>query len=186
MGNTRTSIYKNTVKTLKQNQELIDLYRDDISSESLTGVISNYSDELIYMSLFTDEGLPNGISVFYWQDITRIRWGGNLRDPIGKLILLNESKPQISDINLDSLRLALESIQSEFGYVNILTESVDPSITFVGEISEIDQEALVLNSYGTMSTLDRNFQLMTLEVISRVDAGASYENSIYQLLESKN
>ncbi len=138
------------------------------------------------MSLFTDEGLPNGVSIFYIADITRIRWGGNVRNSISQLISLNVAKPGTAEINLSSLKLAIESVQVEFGYVNILAEQIDPDITFIGEISEIDQDAIVLHSYGTMSTLDRSFQLMTINVITRVDAGANYENCIHSLLKNKS
>lgn len=178
-------VYFNTVKKLKEGQDMVDVYRDEISSESLTGVISNYSEELIYLSLFTDEGLPNGVAIFFITDITRIRWGGNVRNSISKLISLNGSRSINREINLSSLKAAIESVQLEFGYVNLLAERIEADITFIGEVSEIDEEALVLNSYGTMSTLDRSFQFMALNSISRIDAGANYENCIHLLLNDK-
>jgi hypothetical protein len=175
------NVHLNTIEKLKQSQELIDLYRDHISSESLTGVITDYSDTFVYLSLFSDEGLPNGIAIAYIADVTRIRWGGNVRLSVKQLISAKQSVALAPAIPLDSLKDVIQSVQTHFGYVNVLTERVDEDVTFIGEVVEIDEQALVLHGFGTMRSRDSNHMLLGLENISRIDAEAPYEKSIHFL-----
>lgn len=178
------SVQLSTIKRLQQKQTLVDLYRDNLNRESLTGVITDYSDAFVYLSLFSDVGLPNGIAIVYIADVTRIRWGGNERTSIEQLISAHHAMPLTPTLNLASLREAIESVQREFGYVNLLTERMNGEVTFIGEIEEIDDRTLVLHGYGTMSTRDRNHMLLNLEQISRIDAEAPYEKSIRMLFAS--
>ena len=175
------SVRQKTFEKLKQDQNLIDLYRDHLSNESLTGVVTDFSDTFVYLSLFRDEGLPNGIAVVYITDVTRIRWGGNARLSISQLITANGATPLTPAINLTSLREVIESIQAQFGYVNILTEHMNDAVTFIAEVEEIDDQAVVLHGYGTMDTRDRSHMLLYLANISRIDAEAPYEKSIHNL-----
>jgi hypothetical protein len=172
------SVYLNTMQRLKQSQELVDLYRDYVSDESLTGVVTDYSESFVYLSLFSDEGLPNGIAVVFITDVTRIRWGGNVRRSIKQLAEAKKSAPLSPTISLKSLKDVIESIHQLFGYVNVLTERMNGEITFIGEVEEIDEQALVLHGYGTMSTRDRNHMLIGLAHITRIDAEAAYEKDI--------
>ena len=179
------SVQLSTFAKLKKDQTLIDLYRDNLSRESLTGVVTDFSDSFVYLSLFSDAGLPNGIAVAYIADVTRIRWGGNERASIGQLLAANQSMPLAPEIKLASLRDVIESVQHLFGYVNVLTERINSEVTFIGEVEEMDDQALVLHGYGTMSTRDRNHMLLKLNQISRVDAEAPYEKSIHFLFSQE-
>lgn len=51
------SIQLKTLEKLKESQTLVDLYRDHLSNESLTGVVTDYSSSFVYLSLFSDAGL---------------------------------------------------------------------------------------------------------------------------------
>ena len=175
----RTS--EKTLQFLKQQQEVVDLYRDGISKESLSGVITDYSESFVYLSLFTDSGQPNGIAVCFRHDVTRIRWEGNERRSLSELIAAAGSKPTAPVLAIDSWLSVLESVSDEFGYVNVLTERMDDTITFIGEIVEIDAESVVLNTFGTFSSRDRSKLLLSLSEITRVDADAGYERSVAYL-----
>lgn len=56
------SIQLKTLKKLKESQTSVDLYRDHLNNESLTGVVTDYSSSFVYLSLFSDAGLSNGIA----------------------------------------------------------------------------------------------------------------------------
>jgi hypothetical protein len=177
------------IKTLKQLQEkthLVDLYRDRLDDESLTGIVTEFTGDFIYLSLFSDSGLCNGISVVRLSDVTRIRWEGNERESIQELIDKKESKPLTPEIDLSSMRSVIESIQNAFGYVNILTEEIDTGITFIGRVAEIDESHILLHGYGTMTSRDRNKMLIDLLEITRVDAEAPYEKDIVYLAKKSS
>ncbi|NUO74430.1 MAG: hypothetical protein HOQ32_00305 [Lysobacter sp.] len=166
------------LQQLKKSQALVDLYRDDLSGESLTGVITDYSEDLVYLSLFTEAGLANGIVVCFRSDITRICWEGNERQAISMLVDAAGSKPAAPVLAIDSLQSVLESVCSTFGYVNVLTERMNGTVTFIGKIAEMDAESLILDTFGTYSSRDRSKLWLRLSDITRVDADASYERSV--------
>lgn len=163
---------------LKLSQQIVDIYRDRISDESLTGVVADFNKEFLLLSLFSEDGEDNGISVFFRHNITRIRTGGNLRESIYELSKFRATKLKFPIISLKSLDDILTSIQTIYGYVNIHTEFMNDDICFIGHVIEQDENWLSLNGYGTMTTRDSNTLLLEKEEISRVDAGAKYEESI--------
>lgn len=178
------SIYFDTLESLKQRKELVDLYRDHLSSESLTGFVTEHTEEFVYLSLVSAAGLSNGIAVVFSCDVTRVRWGGNTRQSIQQLFDLKKSTPLGPALRLESLKSVLESINRLFGYVNVLTERMREDVTFIGEIDQIDETSLLLHEFGTMSGRDRHHMLLTLEQVTRVDAEAPYEKDIKLLFSS--
>lgn len=72
-------------------------------------------------------------------------------------------------------------MRAAFGYVNVMTERMNSSITFIGEIQELDAETLVLQTYGTFSCRDRSHLMLDIDEITRVDADARYERSVRYL-----
>lgn len=175
------SVHHLTITKLKETQELIDLFRDDLDGDALTGVISDYSDEFVLLSLFNEEGMASGFSLIYGEDITRIRWGGNYQQSLRELISRNQAVPLNPVISINSLHDALVSIQEKFGYVNLHTERVRNDVCFIGEIVELDQEFLVLHEYGTRENKDRKHTLLALDLITRIDAEAAYEKNLKYL-----
>lgn len=166
------------LQSLRESQEIVDLYRDYLSSESLTGVVTDVSDDFLYLSLFDDSGAANGIAVCYRSDITRLRWGGNERASIATLVSASGAKPVAPKLKLETIESVLRSVRAAFGYVNVLTERMNSDITFIGEIEELDAESLLLQTYGTFSSRDRSRLLLRLDDITRVDADARYERSV--------
>ena len=162
------------------------LYRDRLDDESLTGIITAFTDDFIYLSLFSDSGLYDGISVVRLSDVTRIRWEGNERLSIQQLIEKKGTKPLAPKLNLGSMKDVIESIQDAFGYVNILTEQMESGITFIGKVAEIDDSYILIHGYGTMTSRDRNKMLIDLSEITRVDAEAQYEKDIVYLATKSN
>lgn len=175
------SVATSALHQLKLRQEHVDLYRDHLCSESLSGVITDYSADFVYLSLFSDSGLPNGIAVCCRNDITRIRWEGNERRSIAELVVAAGSRPTAPPLVLDSIHSILHSVAAAFGYVNVLTERMDDSVTFIGEIVEMDEDSLLLNTFGTFSCRDRSKLLLSTSEITRVDADAAYEKSVAYL-----
>lgn len=174
-----------TFRALKLSQEIVDLYRDHLSSESLTGVITDFSDDFVYLSLFSESGLANGISVVFRRDITRMRWSGNALGSIAQLVEASGAKVVKPPVMLGSIETIIRSVNDAFGYVNVMIERADNGITFIGEIIDLDRDTLVLGAYGTFSGRDRSKLLLSCDEITRVDADAEYERSISYLAKQE-
>ena len=174
------------LRILKLSQEIVDVYRDHLENDSLTGVVADFSDEFVYLSLISENGTANGIAVVYRSDINRLRWGGNARQAIAQLVDAAGTKPTKPTISLESLESVLRDVSKTFGYVNVLTERVDNSETYIGEISELDSDTLILDTYGTFISRDRSKLLLNCADITRIDADAPYERSVRFLAKKES
>lgn len=170
-----------TLQSLKDDAAIVDVYRDGLADESALGLITDYNDLFVYMSLFDENGRANGVAVFWRDDVSRIRWGGNQRDAVASLIRARGARPSAPKLQLDSIESVLRSVRAAFGYVNVLTERLAHDITYIGEIEELDGESLLLFAYGTHISRDRNRLLLRIDDIIRVDADAAYERSVHFL-----
>ena len=175
------SILEKTLNQLQGNTQLVDVYRDRLDDESLTGIISGFNADFVYLSLFSESGLCNGVSIVRATDITRIRWEGNERTSIQQLVDKKGTKPLAPVLNIDTKRSIITSVQDVFGYVNILTEEMDSGISFIGKVTEIDDCYILFEGYGTMISNDKNKMLIDLSEVTRVDAEAPYEKDIVYL-----
>ena len=99
--------------------------------------------------------------------------------------MFRSTELKFPNIDLTSIGKVLSSIQATYGYVNIHAEDMANDMCFIGEIEEQDKEWVSLRGYGTKIARDINSLLLEKEEISRVDAGAKYEESIKFLAKAK-
>ena len=171
----------------KLSQEIIDIYRDRFDDESITGIIMDFNSEFIYFNCISGKGEDEGITVFYIDDISRVRAKGNYRDSIKALVQHNNTQFKSVKINLKSIDTILSSVQENFGYVSISTEEIlSDSECFIGSIKDEDKDWIMLNSFGTMYNRDMKQLILKKDDITCVDAGGKYEDSINYLASLKS
>ncbi|WP_262151455.1 hypothetical protein [Chryseobacterium foetidum] len=49
----------------------------------------------------------------------------------------------------------------------------------------MDENSIVINEFGTKSSLDRKFILLSLDDITRIDMNGKYENNLNKLFNEK-
>ena len=182
------SLLTKKFRAYKLSQEIIDIYRERLSNETITGFIADFNTEFILLNCLTDEGENDGISLFYIDDITRIKAKGNIRQSLKDLSQHKNTKFKSYKINLKSIDSILKSIQESFTYVNLFTEDLDDQVCFIGSIKDEDTDWIILDSFGTMTSRDITQLILKKGEISRIDAGGKYEDSINYLakLNKKN
>ncbi len=179
------SLLTKKFREYKLSQEIIDVYRDHLSEESITGYIADFNKEFILLNCFTDEGENDGVSLFYIEDITRVRAKGNVRKSIKELSQHKHTKFKSCKIDLKSKDSILESVNNIFGHICLHTEGMDNQICFIGSIKDGDKEWIVLDDFGTMTSRDIKQLILRKDEISRIDAGGKYEDSINYLASLK-
>lgn len=179
------AVHIELLQRLKSERTLVEVYRDRYGSEALTAIVIDFNDTFVYLALYAEDGYPNGISVTFLIDVTRIRWGGNVRQSIAELIEAKGAELRTPPLDLSSTRAVLESVNAAFGYVNALLESARDDITFIGQLQSIDDKSFVVNEFGTMETRAGSSLWLKIEDVTRVDAGASYEEDIQFLAQKR-
>ena len=172
------SIFNKIFKRLNKKEILVDIYRDEITDSSLTGIVLDYNHSFCCLNLIADDGTNNGISIVKNEDITRVRWEGNVIKSISMLMKDKNTKKISHAIKLKSLKSIIKSIQSNFGYINIYTEYMNDDVCFIGELKGIDDNHILIYEFGTMASLDRHNLILSIEQISRIDAESQYEKDI--------
>lgn len=175
------SLLDSTLARLKKDKHLIDVWRERLTDKNLGGIITDYTEQFIYLSLFQNDGQNDGISIIRRADVTRIHWEGTERTSIQALIDHKQSQPLTPELNLDSIRTIIESVYNTFGYVSLYTEELDPEIMFIGSVLDIDDSHVLLNGFGTMRSPERDKTMLALSEITSVDAHSPYDQDIAYL-----
>ena len=159
---------------------MVDVYTD-LYDDNFYGFIINFNDDFLLLEHFNEDLTYNGIIIFRREDITRIKWGGNDLSSCLKLIDNSARIKSVNDIRIDSIESILDSISIMYKHVTLQIQNIDRGMCIIGEIEDMDDENIVINQFGTQSTLDRSFMMIALEEITRVDAGGIYETNLLKI-----
>ncbi|WP_452218337.1 hypothetical protein [Lacinutrix undariae] len=172
---------KHLNKLIKEDT-FVNIYTDRYD-ESYLGFIVEFNDEFLIFEEYNDDSNPDGITVFFRENITRIRWSGNEINSIYKLIDNSTRLNKKVEIDISSTESILKTISEFYGYVTIHTQDIDSGVCFIGEITEMDNETLILNEFGTRISLDRKFIMVSLPDITLIEGGGKYEENLKRLLK---
>lgn len=172
------SVLTSTLERLSAEGRVVDVFRDYLSGDALTGVISHHNEEFLLLSLFDDFGNENGAAIIFASDVTRVRWESNSLNSITQLIERNSSAPFIPVVDIGNLKNLIQSVQNSCGHVTLHTERMDGDVCFIGELEEVDESAVIIKEYGSISGRDSARIMVPVDEITRIDAGGNYEKSI--------
>ncbi|WP_298396034.1 hypothetical protein [Flavobacterium sp.] len=163
---------------------LVDVYTDYFE-ESTYGYIVKFNDDFILLEQFTSIGEVNGISIIRRENITRLRWEGNDISTTEKFVLKEKRILNLLDIKIDTITDALKSVQDKFGYISLNIQNIDTGMAIIGQIEEMDDETIVICEFGTYTSLDRKKLMMSINDISKIEAGGDYENNLKEIYTQK-
>ncbi|MCF6313102.1 MAG: hypothetical protein L3J39_11680 [Verrucomicrobiales bacterium] len=165
------------LKRLIAEKQFIDVF-DDNAEESFYGYLLAFSENLLHLETYDEEGRFHGSLVIEIEDTSRIRWGGRERDLTEQLI---SQRQDVSAINLHDMKSAAADISNTYGYICVTMGAYGTDMIYVGEISEDCDDSLILHEYGTRARNERSFLLLRWDDISRVQAGGIYEHNLHTL-----
>jgi hypothetical protein len=174
------NLQKNCIEKLKNEQTLVEIYTD-IYDKSDCGFINECNEDFLLLEKFDNDGNYEGFSIFMKQNISKIRWGGN--ELISVLTLIDNSK-NVNDfrkIDLTSIQSIIRTVNDIFGHITIHIQNIDKSQCFIGQISEMDDDFIVMHEFGTYTSLDRKYVLLSIHDITLVEAEGKYEKSLKKL-----
>jgi len=170
------------LKKIINERTFVDIYNDNYE-ESCYGYILDFNDTFLVLDSYNDESIADGIIVFFRGNITRIRWGGNEISSASKLIDNSKRTNIKSEIDLSSVQNVIKSINENYGYINISIQDIDSSVCFIGEICEMDEETVVIDEFGTKTSLDRKNIMLSINDITKIEAGGIYEENLKKLFK---
>ena len=178
-------IANKTLETLRTKDIYVDLFTDHYD-ESFFGFVRVFNDSFLLLEHYNEDGFYNGIIIFKRQDITRIRWDNNEIRSASRIITRNEQIKELSSISIDSIDSIIKSVDKAFGYISLKIQDINSDWIIIGQIQEIDTETIVIKEFGTPSSLDRGMLMLSIDDITRVDAGGLYENNLMKIHGKNN
>jgi hypothetical protein len=162
-------------------EELVSVFMDTYD-ENITGYVRKISDELLLLEAYELHQLA-GFKILNLDDITRIRWGNSelkyIHSAIKANLSHNENKINY-DINIENKIDAVKSMQKLFGHVTLYMQHLNRNVCFIGEVSEIDEDTIILHEFGTFESQSRSYLLLAVQDINRIDANGIYEKQLLQ------
>ncbi len=168
------------LEKLQLEKTFIDIYTDHFE-ESRYGFIVSFNENLLLLEQFSDIGEADGISIIKIENITRIKWEGNDINTTAKFAVKEKRLENLENLKIDTIQNALKSIQNRFGYVNLYIQNIDAGMSIIGEVEELDDEIIIIKEFGTYTALDRKKLMLSVEEITKIDAGGKYENNLKEL-----
>jgi hypothetical protein len=165
-----------------KEETFINIFTDNYD-DSYLGFLIDSNDQFLVLKKFDDKGNFDGIIIIFIENITRIRWDGNEISSIFKLIENSKRFSEKNIIDISSMDSVLKSLSEIYGYVNIAIQDIDSSVCFIGEITEMDDETLILNEFGTKVSLDRKMLMISKVNITLIESGGIYEEGLKKLLK---
>lgn len=169
---------------LKNENILADIYTDNYD-ESDYGFVVDFNENFLLIEKFDGECNYDGLTIFFRHNITRIRWSGNDIESVAKLIDLTKRLKDKVVIDLTSITTILKSVNQLYNHLTVHIQDIAKSVCFIGQIHEMDETSIVLHEFGTKSSLDRKFILLSMEDITRIDVNGQYENNLIKLFNVK-
>lgn len=169
------------LKRLKKEKVFVDIYTD-VFEETIFGYILDYNDTFLVLDSYNDEAQADGIVIFFRENISRIRWGGNEIESIHHISKANK-KNKVPKVDLSSIQTVLKTVENHYGYINVSIQNVDPGVCFIGEVEEMDENTIIIHEYGTRISLDRKNIMLSIQDITKIEAGGVYETGLVKVLK---
>lgn len=170
----------NYLKKCYDENAYIDFYREELAGiEVIFGNISYLGKEIIAVNEYNDNGIFDGISVFYKSDITRVRKGGNEQEAIYKLAEQKNQiiKPEFVASEKQDLIDFVSTNWRNYTFT-VFTERLDSDILFIGNYLKSDQNHLLIKALTSFKSFDQYEILIRKSDITRININTIYSRDI--------
>ncbi len=165
------------LKKLKLQSELISIERN-CHTDELTGFIEKINDEYILMSLYSGEGVYEGLSLFETDQVEEVFWGNREHKAIAHLI--NSSRATVPKLVSKTFQDAILELNDK--YESLCFYKIHGEDNFdIGKIEDHDEDWFKMRTYGIRRTLSRMQKITLREDISRVEVDSPYQKQIVDL-----
>lgn len=163
------------IKALSTSGAICDVYRDHLGAETIRGRIVYLSTKLVAIAKCDDYGRYDGATTVRTEDVTMLRWEGLELKTLSQNIDEDSFPKDLSLTGFSSLDECILSTHLKYGYVTLFCEASDPDVCYIGKIADHDATFVLLDEYGTSSTLDKKKLIVRKDDITRIDADGPYE-----------
>ncbi|MBF7074608.1 hypothetical protein ISG33_14475 [Glaciecola sp. MH2013] len=166
------------LKSLKLSKELVSIDRD-CHDEEMTGFLLEVNENFMVMSLYTDDGLFDGVSMFETSQIDEVYWGNREHESI-KALISDSAVKMLGKLKSTTFENAILEVGNENNSLCIYCHHNESKFE-VAEIINQSDGWLKIHTFGAKRSLSRLYKLIQVDSISRVDFNSPYQNNIVKL-----
>ena len=161
---------------------LLSIRRDDIEDATVYGFCVGAGPHWFVLGILNDEYRPNGFQCMRFQDVSSIEYPPKRAKFIKRAIAYwNDATSDFPNINLQSTRSILETVEQYFELVTLHPEISDPDVCFVGVPESVNDIDVSLKTISPNAVWDDEPMELLLDDITRIDFGARYEEVLSAL-----
>jgi hypothetical protein len=174
------SVFYKQLEMLKESQELA-LFKRDVQAEKddVEGFIRDFNEDWLLLDVVNDQsGKYDGIRILQTNQITQVRWQSQGLKTLKLMVQENYKPLNKGKIDISNISSILNDVQKLYLYINIHLDEIHSGACFIGQIVEMDDQCLVMDEFPTHSSTEISRSLFRITEITRIDAGAPYEENI--------
>jgi len=148
-------------------------------SASIHGYVLDIGPEFFLLALVSDRIWFDGFECFRVKDVRDVRRDPHAAFAETALKLRHEQIPEISPIELDSVKQLLLTANRLFPLLAIHREEADPHVCHIGHVVAVNRGSVTLQEISTDATWDETPASYSLNEITRISFGGDYENALH-------
>lgn len=174
------SLATKTLQMLQDKKVFVNIY-DDGHTTNIVGFVRKFNDAFLLLESYNTDGYYDGIVIFRRELISRMEWDNNKTINIEKLLDTRKSAKEVASVKIESMQQILKTVSKAYSCITILMEDADDDISFIGQITAMDKTTVLMHELGPKSTMDRGMLMLSINDITRVEAGSIYERTLLRV-----
>jgi hypothetical protein len=175
------SLLDQRLATLVAERSCVEIFRSPKST--VVGRLIAASNFVFVMEKVIDLQV-DGLFAARTQDITRLRTASRDLELMSQLFH-GRPAPEIPRVALLELSSAITIFNQMYGAVTVYSENTEPDACIVGEEVALDDAWVQLREFGTRGRRERADVFVSIDQITRVEAGGKYERTLRDIYYPK-
>jgi hypothetical protein len=158
---------------------IVRVFRASIEEGHASGYIVGLGPTFFALELIDDGIRYDGFLCLRYADVSECQSPDQYEEFLKKALAARGLKREAFDLDLSSVGALIVTGAARYPLVSIHTEDDDAEACWIGRLSEINEERVLLREIDPSGVWDETPTPYALSEITRVDFGGAYEEALY-------
>ena len=167
------------LKAALAEHSLIKLWREEFDEHPDLGYILALGSKLLLLHLVSSEVRFNGFSVLRLGDLSHLEFPYERAAFVERVLeLRGEEDPTVSEVSLQTMATALDSVRELHPLVTIQREEIEPDVCHIGRVLRVTRSTVHLHEIDPSAEWESEYTPYRIGKITRLDFGGAYEEAL--------
>jgi len=170
---------RESLENAQAEQQIVRVTREAFDAQGDLGYVEALDEDLVLLSLISDDIWFNGFSVLRIDDISELEAPHACADFIEEALRLrDEVSEAVPGVSLKEIGAAIRTSGRLFPLVVIHREVADPETCRIGRVEKVTKDSVTLLEIGPDAEWESEPSTFALDEVTRVDFGGGYEEAL--------